>query len=367
MRTNISPDTLAFIRHLSTSGDHMAEVVLNLLDRFPDTDYQSNALPNAAKFAPGAAIWVADLKQLLFSDGASWVTVPVKEQVLPMSVFGAWSKTGDGTLTNGGGLVGATAAKTEQATGLAQVAGTGGTVFSKLETAQVADPIRAAYGLFPDVPADADAVYFGGAVPFAEFAVDVAQAATYDAAGVLGWQYWNGTAWATLTLAYDNTNAATHDGSLSFTRDGAITFVPPANWASKTVNGQAGYWVRCYIKANKAANMTAVPTANSKRHYLVAPNGGFVVRKAGSINKVRINDGASTLGTANDVKFVLVNFTTGATSGEITKTKALRTQNVTLASPLVVAAGDVLGVVQTAADGTNEPANVLLELGITLS
>lgn len=285
------------------------------------------------------------------------------EQILPMAVFGAWAFDGDGARTNGGGLVGATPTLTEAAPGQCQVENGG--VFGNL--AAVNAGYSATYQLFPDAPvAETDFVYFGASVKFAEIALDMATVATYDAAGVLQWTFWNGSTWSALTIAHDGTSASTDGGSLAFGRDGAITFAPPPNWQQSTINGGTLYWIRCGIAAGKAANMTVVPITNGKQHEVVTPSGGFLVRQACTITTLRLCDGAATLHTTADVKFVLMNATTGANSGELTFGQDVRNQRYTGLS-LACASGDVLGVYCTQEDGAAEPSGVMLELGVTVA
>lgn len=275
-----------------------------------------------------------------------------------MAVLGAWAVDGDGARTNGAGLVGATPTLTEAAAAFAKVENDG--VFKNL--AATGSGYTAAYHLFPTVPvAGEDYAYFGNPVAFCELAFDIAQAATYDAAGVLEWEYWDGSAWQPLTLAIDNTHASTKDGSLSFTRDGAVAFVPPADWQQATVDDQQAFWVRVGIAAGKAANLTQLPTTNSKEHEIVTPDGGYVVRQNGTIPSLRLVDNAGTLHTTADVKFILMNFTTGEHSGELTFAQDKRAQVYT-GLPLSVNEGDVLGVLVTQEDGAAEPSGVLLEL-----
>ena len=287
------------------------------------------------------------------------------DQLWPMAVYGAWAIDGDGAETNGAGLVGATPTLTEQAAALAKIEDGG--VFANLSDSAGEAGYTGAYQLFPDAPvAETDFAYFGGAIPFPELAFNVsATNATFDAAGVLAWTYWDGAAWSPLTLAHDGSSASTADGTLAFGRDGAIAFIPPSDWASSSVDGQAAFWIRCGIAAGKAANLTQVPLLDAKEHELVTPNGGFVARQTGTIESIRLVDGATTLHTTADVKFILVNFTTGAHSGELTFTQDLRCQVFTGLS-LTVAAGDVLGVVVTQEDTGAEPSGVLLELGVAI-
>ena len=110
-----------------------------------------------------------------------------------------------------------------------------------------------------------------------------------------------------------------------------------------------------------------VSVGNSKRDYeIVTPNGGFVCRTTGTITTIRLCDNAGTLHTTADVQFILMNYTTGESTAELTFSQDLRCQRYTGLS-LGVTAGDVLGVLVTQEDTANEPAGVVLELGITVS
>lgn len=285
--------------------------------------------------------------------------------IFPMAVFGTWGRDVDGANTNGAGLVGVEAVLTEQSATLAKVEDNA--VFADLSASGAEAGYTANYQTFPDTPvAGEDFAYFGAAVPFPEVAFDMGTVATHDATGVHGWTYWNGSAWTALTISYDGTEGTAQDGTESFERDGAMSFVPPADWASTTVDGQAGYWIRIGIEAGKAANLTQVGILNSKEHELVTPEDGYVSNFAGTVTGIRASDAAATLHTAADVKFMLVNFTTGAHSGELTWAQDKRTDAWTSLT-LAVAVGDELGVVNTAEDGTNEPSNVAFELSVTIS
>jgi hypothetical protein len=63
---------------------------------------------------------------------------------------------------------------------------------------------------------------------------------TYAVGASFVWEYWNGSTWATLTLA-DN-------GTTSFTQNGTMIWTPPANWTTVSVNGtRAQWWVRVRV------------------------------------------------------------------------------------------------------------------------
>jgi len=279
-------------------------------------------------------------------------------QSVQMPVFGTWAVDGDGAETNGGGMVG-DVTLTEQAATFCQ-SDDGGTI-AQVSTISAEAGYTADYQLFPDTPAADDAAYFGAAVPFAEMAVDTGTVATYDSTGVLGWEYYDGTTWSALTISYDGTHASTHDGTLSFARDGAIVFVPPSDWAATTVNSQSGYWIRCVVQTGKAANMTQVPILNSKEHELVSSADPFMAPYTQTITGIRLVDGASTLHTATDVKFIVVDTTTGAHSGELTFAQDKR-QDAWSSLTFAVTRGDSLSVIVTQEDGTNEVINATVEL-----
>lgn len=274
----------------------------------------------------------------------------------PMAAYGTWAIDGDGANTNGGGIVGGVTL-TEAAAAFAVVDDNGS--FALLSATSAEAGYTADYQLFPDTEAINDAAYFGHTVPFAELAVDVGTAAAYTG-DALVWEYWDGSAWSALTLVQDRTDTVAGDGKRSFMQDGAVHFIPPADWASTTVNSQAAFWVRARVTA---ANISTIPTTDSKEHELVTPADGFACPAPGVITGVRLNDGAGTLHTTTDVKFLVVNFTSGKHSGELTFTQDKRTQRFT-GLGLAVGGGDVLGVLVTQEDGTNEVTNALLELEV---
>lgn len=283
-----------------------------------------------------------------------------RSAVTPLLAFGAWAIDGDGARTNGGGLVGdVTLTAAANAYAVVEDYDAGGSDYQLLATSDTGTGYGANWQLFPDTEAANDAAYFGAAVPFCELALDIGTAGVYSA-DALVWEYWNGTAWTALTVI-DRTDTTAGDGKRSFQRDGAIHFVPPASWAATTVKTQSAYWIRARVTA---ANITTIPTMNTKNHDLVTPSDGFVCPWPGRITAIRAVDATTGTVHANPVKFLLVNFTTGATSGELTWAAAKR-QDRWSALTLDAAAGDVLGVVVTSEDGTNEVVNGALELTIT--
>ena len=81
-------------------------------------------------------------------------------------------------------------------------------------------------------------LYLGYGVPFDRAALTMT---THAVGATPAWQYWNGTAWAPLTVTSDATNGLTTDGQVIFT--------PPPDWAVTTVNNGANskYWVRLSV------------------------------------------------------------------------------------------------------------------------
>jgi len=309
---------------------------------------------------------IADVATLFAGGGltATNSVLAVCDTVWPMAVFGTWTENGDGAETNGAGFVG-DVTLTEAAA--AFCVGLDGASAAIISTISGEAGYTANYQMFPDIEADDDAVYFGGTVPFCEIAVNLSQLATYDAASVIDWEYYNGSTWTALTISYDATDTSDQSGARPFQQVGAISFVPPTNWAAVEVNSQSAYWIRAAIATGKAANITQIPILNSKEHEIVTPTDGFTVPAAGTINNVRAVDAATTLHTTKDIKFIIMNYTTGAHSGELTWAQDQRSDKWNISGGLTVADGDELGVLVTQEDTSNEALNVMLELEVTLS
>lgn len=279
-----------------------------------------------------------------------------------MAVFGDWAIDGDGAETNGAGLVGADVLLTEGVDTFSKIEDDG--VFADLAAAAAEAGYTANYQHFPDTPvADTDYLYLGAAVPFCEFAFGYATPAVYDSTDVVEWFYWDGSAWSALTVVHDGSNATITDGSEYGERDGATSFIPPSDWAAAVVDGQSAFWVRAGIATGKAANMTTVPIS-SENHQLVSPEDAWVAPCDGTVVQLRASSGAATLPGAADVKFILMNYTTGLHSAELTWDQAKRTGAWVLATALAVTDGDRLGVLVTQEDGTNEHSNVMFELEV---
>jgi len=273
-----------------------------------------------------------------------------------MTQNGTWAVDGDGAKTNGGGIVG-DVTLTEAAAAYA-VVDDGGTM-ALLSASSAEAGYTADYQIFPDTSAADDAVYFGNSVPFCEIAVNVDTAADYTS-GAVAWEYYDGDSWETLSIVLDNSGSDATDGTTPFQQDGAISFIPPSDWAATSVNSQSAYWVRCRV----TTGLTTEPTLDSEEHSVVTPADAFIAPCSGTVTSIRLCDGASTLHTAADIKFIVMDFTTGAHSGELTFAQDQQNDLFDSVS-FDISAGDSLGVLVTQEDGTNEAVNVSLELVVT--
>ena len=93
--------------------------------------------------------------------------------------------------------------------------------------------------------------YVGEATTFSNIYMDISTASSVV---TYVYQYSKGGgSWGTLTVT---------DGTTGMTVDGNISFTPPGDWATDTVNGSTGYWVRWYTVTNPGTHPAA---------YLVVP------------------------------------------------------------------------------------------------
>lgn len=106
--------------------------------------------------------------------------------------------------------------------------------------------------LLPAAEAINDKFYFGDL--YSKFSAININIGTAGVGDTIEWEYWNGSAWASLTVA-DFTNGFTTAGSND------VNLVEPAEisaWQTTTVNGTVAYWVRARCTA---ANFTTQPLA----------------------------------------------------------------------------------------------------------
>lgn len=286
---------------------------------------------------------------------------------------GDWTIDGDGIFTNGGGMVGTLGRKeiiaNIQTAAFAKVFDASEGVWRTLATSGTGAGYAVNFQCFPATEGIGDIVAFCGAVPFCELGFNVS--------GVVGAWSGDGAKWyfgdpagtnALLAIVQDRTDeAAIGSGFRPFARDGALHFIPPSAWASATIGGQAGYWVWSQITAT---NMTTSAVL-SDEHAIIVPVDGLTIPFDCYITAVRALTAVATLPTATDVKFILVNFTTGVVSQELTWVQDKATDSWTgitgtgVGSKLTCSTGDVIGILVTQEDGTNELSNVHMNFTLT--
>jgi len=81
--------------------------------------------------------------------------------------------------------------------------------------------------LLPATPAQEDAYYFGYAVPFDKFDLNVSTAGA--GSWTITWEYWDGDSWEALTSVSDGTNGFTTGGN------NEISWLLPTDWAKTSV------------------------------------------------------------------------------------------------------------------------------------
>lgn len=111
------------------------------------------------------------------------------------------------------------------------------------------------FALLPGTIAVNDAMYFGiqtsagsglPAGPFNSVVLDIATAALAAGGLSVQWEYWDGSAWSSLSVI-DNTDGFQETGINS------VHWVQPDDWATNTVNGVTAYWVRVRVTAVSGA------------------------------------------------------------------------------------------------------------------
>lgn len=117
-----------------------------------------------------------------------------------------------------------------------------GTTYSELQFAT-----KPPYSLLGATTAVNKAVYFGSKtsdtnVPGGTFSSVVFELTQIADNVTVVWEYWNGAAWATLTVQ-DSTNGFKTLGV------GSVHWIYPTAWATTTVNGVLGFWVRARVTA----------------------------------------------------------------------------------------------------------------------
>ena len=118
------------------------------------------------------------------------------------------------------------------------------------------DPAQDVENSFTFLADDADILYLGDAAKGSVRGSGFQGRAVFRLAtkAVLGtgdiiFEYWNGSAWATLTVT---------DGTSKMTADGILDWDPPANWAQYDVNGVTKYWIRLRCDGALTTNPVAL-------------------------------------------------------------------------------------------------------------
>lgn len=277
-----------------------------------------------------------------FSAAAATVTVawtlPVAwEKCTVHSVNGYWVRARITTATSGGGakagrvyVVSTTPTWTDLTT-----------AFTNASTGDAA--------LLPAKAVAGDASYIGyTAGKFAKLKLTYSQARV---GGTVVLEYSKGTTWGTLTCA-DNSTLLTEAAGTKW-----ISWVPPTDWATATVNGTSAYWIRfrCSVEG-----VTTQPLATQGWVQNFTAGDGLAVNRTGTIYGVQLT--AQTASAANaDSKFLLINLTKGTfVSFTWTKTDTMDSETVSLA----VTAGDKLVLAMVQEDGSTEFANCNFVVGI---
>jgi len=205
--------------------------------------------------------------------------------------------------------------------------------------------------LFPAVPAENDAYYFGGgSAPFYGLDLTLGTAANSPVMTVV-WEYYNGSAWTTLTPTLDESETLL----VGTTGTKKVRWQPPSDWASTTVNSVAGYYVRARCSAFSSIGVVPLGT----RAWALPLTGTVGIRMPYTGTIKAVDWYASTKsGSAGDSKFLVVNLTRG-TCGLLTLTKGLVAGAATDLA-LGFSEDDLLALVQIGEDGGTEYADVQL-------
>ncbi|MCP3886605.1 MAG: hypothetical protein GY700_14260, partial [Propionibacteriaceae bacterium] len=245
--SNLTTDTGNLTVSTTTSGDIIADSAANI-QLAPASgsaiQMQDGADNTRITVVDSSGITTGNTRTLAMCDADLSLT-NVRKTSWTMAALGPWAIDGDAVMTNGAGMCGADPTTTAAIAAMAVCYDSNNTQYNLLSVSGAGTDYTANWQLFTDTKNDGDYVAFGADAPFCEVAFDMsATVMTYTGDGVK-WQYSQGSAaWADLTVAYDGTDATAQDGLRAFGRDGALSFVPPADWATETVNGQLGYFIR---------------------------------------------------------------------------------------------------------------------------
>lgn len=104
--------------------------------------------------------------------------------------------------------------------------------------------------LLPATPAVGDAYYFGHTEQYQRLMLNVTTALA-GTGNTIAWEYWNGSAWASLPTLSDATNGLETAG------ENVVAWSTPTGWATTTVNSQGPFY---YVRARLSASTTVTTT-----------------------------------------------------------------------------------------------------------
>lgn len=145
----------------------------------------------------------------------------------------------------------------------------GGTVFSSdLRSSTTFD-------FFANSPSVNDAIYFSymsynpfrGTGCWHNLTINVGTARTNSGVGI--WEYWNGSAWTTLTVT-DNTNGFTNTG------DNTVLFSIPTDWKERVLTGSS-YTSNIYLVRYRLSDVTGIVEGGANTTTKVRVNSNTVV------------------------------------------------------------------------------------------
>jgi hypothetical protein len=269
----------------------------------------------------------AGARSVTFTQPTDWVTCQVN------SITGYWIRGIITAATSGGGHL---LTKVYTVVADADVAYTDDTTAANNASAGDTE-------LLPLYPVLNDAAYIGKTAKFCKLKATLSQAMTVST-GVITVEYGTAAGWSTLTCM-DNTTTWKAGTSTYY-----VSFVPPADWALKTVNSQSAYWVRFRLST---AGVTAQPIGSQLWVCDLTHGAGLPMPSSGTITGM-VTTAQTVSGTTRDSKYLLVNITKG-TFDDYTWTKATNLDSETLS--LAVSANDQVALIQVIEDASTEFAN----------
>ena len=223
------------------------------------------------------------------------------------------------------------------------------------DTADAASAAANDVAVGPDPFDNLDALYIGHGTIFSAAVIDVGTAGAGDAtAAETDFEYWNGSAWASLTQVLDSSVELTA-GTATY----VISFLPPADWAATTVDGGASNFYIRFISSAADVYNTTQPLITQIWVLPLATGGGPQMPFDCSVTAI---EGTALVASAtnDDTEILVINITQG-TFAQFTWTGADLADSSTGLS-LAFTAGDVYAVQILVEDGTTEFDGVVLQL-----